>query len=238
MSCLKNQVAIITGGGSGIGFAIAEAVAAENMAIVICGRNENKLNDAATRLKEQGGEVLAVRANVAVGDQVDGLVRRAVDAFGRIDLLVNNAGIGQSGLVTDLSEAEWDQVQSINLKGTFLSTRAVFPVMKRQRSGYIINISSVAGKEGFGGASAYSASKFGMIGFTQSILEESIPYNIKATVICPGFVATPLVSGASVPPEEMIPPGDIGKLVVVLLHLSPVTVIQEVVVQRKGAIET
>jgi len=151
---------------------------------------------------------------------------------------VNNAGVGRLKSIADSTEADWDRIQAINLKGTFLCTKAVLPIMKRQRSGYIVNIASVAGKTGFGGAAAYSASKFGMVGLTESLLEEAIEHNIKATAICPGFVATPMVQGAPVPQEEMIPPEDIGKLVVGLLHLSPYTVIKEIVVERKGSIGT
>jgi len=109
--------------------------------------------------------------------------------------------------------------------------------MKRQRSGYVVNIASVAGKTGFGGVSAYSASKFGMIGLTESLLEEGVAHNIRATAICPGYVATPMVADVPVPAEEMIPPEDIGRLVVGLLKLAPVTVIKEIVVQRKGSVD-
>ena len=166
------------------------------------------------------------------------MVKQTLDSFGRIDLLVNSAGIGKLESIEKSTEAEWDEVQAINLKGAFLCTKAVLPIMKRQQSGYIVNIASLAGKIGFGGAAAYSASKFGMVGLTESLLEEAIGDHIRATVICPGYVDTPMVRGVSVSSQEMIPPEDIGKLVVGLLHLSPVTVIKEIVVQRMGAIGT
>jgi 3-oxoacyl-[acyl-carrier protein] reductase len=238
MSRLQDRVAVITGGSSGIGLAIASSLVAEGMSVAICARNAQKLRQAAKALEKNGGNVMAMPADVSMADQVDVLIRQVKNAFGRIDLLVNNAGIGRLKSIADSTEAEWDQVQAINLKGTFLCTKAVLPIMKRQRSGYIVNIASLAGKIGFGDAAAYSASKFGVVGLTESLLEEAIQHNIKATAICPGYVATPMVQGASVPLKEMIPPEDIGRLVVGLLHLSPYTIIKEIVVERKGAIGT
>jgi 3-hydroxybutyrate dehydrogenase len=238
MSHLRDQVAIVTGGGSGIGLAISGSLVAEGMRVIIAGRDPKKLDEAAARLASKETKVLTVPTDVSIAVRVEGLVAECMRTYGRIDLFVNNAGIGQWGTITECSEKEWDQVQAINLKGAFLCTKAVIPIMKRQRSGYIVNIASLAGKIGMSGTSVYSASKFGMVGLTQSVLEEVIKYNIRATVICPGYVATPMVAGASVPQDEMIPPQDLGKLVIALLHLSPYTVIKEIVMERKGAIGT
>jgi 3-oxoacyl-[acyl-carrier protein] reductase len=240
MSHLKGQAAVVTGGSSGIGLAIAHALLSEGMAVAIAGRDEDKLKRAAVRLARETdrGRVIGVSTDVSKMAPVERLVSETLRAFGRIDLLVNNAGIGRWALITECSEAEWDEVQAINLKGAFLCARAVWPIMKRQRSGYIVNMASLAGKTGFGGMSAYSASKFGMVGLTQSLLEEGIADNIRATVICPGYVATSMVKASGVPAEEMIPPEDIGRLVVGLLHLAPVTVIKEIVVERKGTVGT
>lgn len=236
MSHLKGQAAIVTGGSSGIGLAIARCLAESGMAVAIAAREEKRLQAAEQLLRRSGVPVLALPTDVSVAEQVDRLVGRTVQAFGRIDLLVNNAGVGMMKHIEDYTEAEWDTIQAVNLKGAFLCTRAVLPVMRRQRSGYVVNISSIAGKTGFGGSSAYSASKFGMVGFTESLLEEAIRDNIRATVICPGYVDTPMVRGAPVPSSEMIPPEDIGNLVVALLHLSTNTVIKEIVVYRRGSI--
>lgn len=238
MSHLKDRVAVITGGSSGIGLAIASSLVAEGMSVAICARNAQKLRQAAQTLEKNGAKVMALPTDVSVAGQVSAFIKQIRSAFGRIDLLVNNAGIGRLKTIAESTEAEWDRVQAINLKGTFLCTKAVLPIMKRQRSGYIVNIASLAGKIGFGGAAAYSASKFGIVGLTESLLEEGIGHNIRATAICPGYVATPMVQGASVPHKEMIPPEDIGKLVVGLLHLSPYTVIKEIVIERKGAVGT
>lgn len=239
MSHLQNQTALITGGSSGIGLAIASMLLEEGMAVAIAARDKQKLDQARQSLEKtekKGAKVIAIPADVSKAEQVAAFVEQAVDAFGRIDLLVNNAGIARFNPIEDLSEEDWDETQNINLKGAFLCTKAVLPVMKRQGSGYVVNISSVAGKSGFTGASAYCASKFGMIGLTESLLEEAIQHQIRATAICPGYVATPMVSAVPIPQGEMIPPEDIGKLVVGLLHLSPLTIIKEIVVNRKGSI--
>lgn len=241
---LNGQVAVITGGSSGIGLAIARAAAIEGMAVAISARESKRLKQAASELATvsttvsttPGTAVLAVPADVAKSDDVARLIEQTMARFGRIDLLVNNAGTFREGDIDELTEAEWDEVQAVNLKGVFLCTKAVLPIMKRQRSGYVVNIASVAGKTGFGGASAYCASKFGMVGLTESLLEEGVAHNIRATVICPGYVATPMVADVSVPASEMIPPEDIGQIVIGLLRLAPVTVIKEIVVQRTGSI--
>ena len=208
--------------------------------MAIAARDRNRLSQALKDLKDEvknKDQVIAIPTDVSNAKDVDEMVKQVIQTWGRIDLLVNDAGIGKWSNIEECKEEDWDRVLAVNLKGTFLCTKAVLPQMKRQRSGYIVNVSSIAGKVGMGGAPAYSASKFGVVGLTQSVLEEAIEYNIRATVICPGFVATPMVAGASVPTEEMIPPSDIGKLVIGLLNLSPVTVIKEIVVQRRGAID-
>ncbi len=233
---LADRVAIVTGGSSGIGFAIARALAQEGASVVICARNEERLSRAFKQIEKEGSPLMAIPADVSKPREVDRLVSMTVQRFGRIDILVNNAGIGSHGEIDKITEESWEKTFAVNVGGVFLCTRAVFPLMKRQKSGYIIDISSLAGKTGMGGASAYSASKFAVIGFTQALLEEGVPYNIRATAICPAYVATPMVSGATVPASEMIQPEDVGRTVLYLLSLSPHAIVREVVIERKGAI--
>jgi NAD(P)-dependent dehydrogenase (short-subunit alcohol dehydrogenase family) len=135
----------------------------------------------------------------------------------------------------DLKEKDWEEILNINLKGVLLCTQAVLPEMKRRRRGYVVNISSIAGKEGFAGGGAYCASKFGVMALTQTLLEEARPYNIRATAICPGYVDTPMVVAAPVPGSEMIRPEDIAKTVLYLLNLSDKAVVREVVMTRIGS---
>src|SRR5207249_1838533 len=164
--------------------------------------------------------VLAVTADVSKPGDVRRAVQQTLARFGRIDVLVNNAGISGRGRVEDLSERDWDRVLSVNLRGAFLCARAVLPSMKRQRRGYIVNISSLAGKIGMAGSAAYCASKFGLVGLSQSIGEEGAPWNIRATAICPAYVNTPMVRGAPVDPSRMIQPQDIAATVRYLLELT------------------
>lgn len=238
MSCLKGRVAIVTGGGSGIGLAIAKNLAGESVRLALVGRDAQKLERAAKEVSavaEESSFVIARPGDVSRVPDVTAVVDEVLAAWGRVDILVNNAGISVGGPIEKITEAEWDQVLDVNLKGAFLFTRAVLPIMKRQNRGYIINIGSVAGVTGSGGLAAYSASKFGMVGFTQALAEELDGYPIRTTAICPGYVATPMVAEVGVPPGEMIQPDEIGKTVNYLLHLRERVVIKQIVIERKGA---
>ena len=238
MSHLKDQVAIVTGGSSGIGLAIARAFVQEGMRVTIAARDKRRLEDAASQLKSglpTDDAVLAVQCDVSQSTQVQQMVRQTLDRFGRLDVLVNNAGIGRLAPLDEIKEKDWDEVLNVNLKSVFLCIQAVLPEMKRRRRGYIVNISSIAGKEGFAGGGAYCASKFGVMALTQTLLEEAKPFNIRATAICPGYVDTPMVSAAPVPGSEMIRPEDIARTVLYLLSLSEKAVVREVVMTRMGS---
>jgi 3-oxoacyl-[acyl-carrier protein] reductase len=238
MSRLKGHVAIITGGSSGIGFAIARAFLQEGMRVTISGRDQQRLDHAVSQLKSGPATdetVLAVRSDVSKSNQVQQMVSQTMDRFGRVDVLVNNAGIGRMGPLDELKEKDWDEILNINLKGVFLCIQAVLPEMKRRRRGYIVNISSIAGKEGFAGGGAYCASKFGVMALTQTLLEEAKLHNIRATAICPGYVDTPMVAAAPVPGSDMIRPEDIARTILYLLSLSEKAVVREIVMTRMGA---
>src|SRR2546422_8623179 len=201
----RDRVALVTGGSSGMGLAIAQALVNAGMRVVGVGGNRTRLRAAAGELLAgaQGGRDgrgATSRGLAGTGDVSEpGDGRRAVQQtlarFRRIDVLVNNAGISGRGRVEDLSERDWDRVLSVNLRGAFLCARAVLPSMKRQRRGYIVNISSLAGKIGMAGSAAYCASKFGLVGLSHSIGGERAPWNIRATAICPAYVNTPMVRG-------------------------------------------
>ena len=231
--------ALITGAGSGIGFAIAGALLGRGWNVAICGRNEAKIERASARLAgaspRGNGSIHAAAVEVSDPAAVKRWVAKARERFGPPDLLVNNAGVGAWGDIGSLPDEAWDQVMAVNLKGGFLCTREVLPFMRAKGGGYIVNISSLAGKKGMAGISAYSASKFGLIGFTQCLNAEEKGNNIRATAICPGYVATPMSAGARVPAADMIQPEDIAATVLYLLDLSPKVLIQEVVIERIGA---
>jgi 3-oxoacyl-[acyl-carrier protein] reductase len=226
---LSGRVALVTGGGSGIGLAIARAFRDQGMGVAVCGRDKGRLERAAAEL---GEGALAVPTDVADETQVEALFARVADYFGGLDVLVNNAGVGLWRPIDAVAPEEWDRVLDTNLRGAYLCARAAWPVLKGRGGGYIVNIGSVASKEGFGEGAVYSASKFGLLGLSESLREEGIPFGIKVTAICPGYVATPMVARSGVPPEEMIRPEDVAATCLYLLSLSRMVSVPEVVMRR------
>ena len=189
---LKDKVAIITGGGRGIGRAIAIAYAAEGARIVIAARSTEQLNEVAGKITEQGGEVLTVPTDLCIQTEVENLVQKTVDRFGGIDILVNNAGVNPRGLFLDSTDEEWEQGWQINVMGVVRCCRAALPIMKQQGSGNIINVGSGMGQVGHANLSVYCASKAALHGLTQAIAEEVWEDGIIANVLIPGPVRTEL----------------------------------------------
>ena len=186
---LADRVAIVTGGAAGIGAAIARAFSAEGARIVVADRDGDAAQRTAAALGANG---FAMPVDVTNEEQVRGVVADTLARFGRIDILVNNAGIMRKAYVKDMTEALWDAVVDVNLKATFLCSKAVLPAMIERRAGRIINIASIAGKVGEPTASAYSAAKFGVIGFTRSLALEVAQHDILVNAICPGPIPTAL----------------------------------------------
>ena len=189
---LRDKVTIITGGGRGIGKAIAIAYAAEGARVVIAARSSEQLDEVATEITAQGGEVLAVPTDLRIREEVETLVQKTVAHFGRIDVLVNNAGINPRGLFLDSTDEEWEQGWQINVMGVVYCCRAVLPIMQQQGSGNIINVGSGMGQVGRSNLSVYCASKAALHGLTQSIAEEVWEDGIIANVLIPGPVKTEL----------------------------------------------
>lgn len=237
---MREGTALVTGASQGIGFAVAGALLGRGWKVAICARRAEGVASAAAELARAhagaDARLYAAPADVSSEDDVKRWVAEATARLGPADLLVNNAGIGVFGEIGKLTAESWERALGVNLKSAFLCTREVLPAMRARGSGYVINISSLAGKKGMSGTAAYSASKFGMIGLSQSLLEEGKAHNIRVTTICPGYVATPLAEGASVSASEMIQPEDIAATVLYLLDLTPKVVIREIVVERIGAV--
>ena len=189
---LKDKVAIITGGGRGIGRAIAIAYAAEGARVVIAARSTEQLDEVAGEITEQGGEVLTVPTDLCIQTEVENLVQKTVDRFGRIDILVNNAGVNPRGLFLDSTDEEWEQGWQINVMGVVRCCRAALPIMKQQGTGNIINVGSGMGQVGHANLSVYCASKAALHGLTQAIAEEVWEDGIIANVLIPGPVKTEL----------------------------------------------
>ena len=192
---LKGKVAIVTGGGSGIGRAIGVGLAGEGASVVVADIDSNSADAVAAELEELGSYALAATVDVSKSDQVDALVEAAVERFGRLDILINNAGRAARGFVSEMPDEAWDSVISVNLRGTFLCSRAALQHMIPQRSGRIINTASGLGIRGSPGGAVYGASKAAIINFTKSLAQEVARYGITVNAIAPGVTDTPLWRG-------------------------------------------
>jgi 3-oxoacyl-[acyl-carrier protein] reductase len=193
---LINKTAVVTGSGRGIGRETAILLCEKGLNVVICSRTRTEIDSAIEEIKQMtktnaaADRVIGIRCDVSKSSEVEHLIDSTIDRFKSIDILVNNAGIVYVKKLIDSTEDEWDKTMDINLKSSFLCTRAALPFMMKDRSGVIINVSSGAGKTGFPDISAYCASKFRMIGLTESVAWEVANYNIRVMAICPGEVAT------------------------------------------------
>lgn len=212
---LPDKVAIVTGASRGIGRSIALALAAQGVKVVASARNAEALANLVDEIKGQGGDALAVAGDVAVEADANALVEEAVAAYGQLDILVNNAGITRDGLLLRMKNEDWDAVLDTNLKGAFLCIRAAAKVMSKQRSGRIINISSVVGEMGNAGQANYCASKAGLLGLTKSVARELARRNVTVNAITPGFIITDMTDNmtdkAREAMTEQIPLGRLGE---------------------------
>jgi NAD(P)-dependent dehydrogenase (short-subunit alcohol dehydrogenase family) len=224
MSALQNKVVLITGGSKGIGYGIAETLLAEGMRVAITARSQKSAEEAAIKLTKSGkGEILALAADVKDGKSQQKAVDQIVAKWGAVDVLIANAGVGHFGSIETLTEEDWKETIDTNLTGVFHSVKACLEPLKKSK-GYIITMASLAGTNFFAGGSAYNASKFGLVGFTQAIMMDVRSHGIKVTTIMPGSVATNFNNAT---PSEAdawkIQPEDIGQMVVDLLKMNPRT---------------
>lgn len=198
MGRVEGKVVVITGGNSGVGATAAQLLAKEGAKVVISARREAQLEAVAEKIRAAGGEALAVTADISKHVDADNLVRQAVNTFGKIDVLVNDAGVLEEGLkpIDKVTDEDLDRILSINTKGTIYCTRAAVNAMKDLGGGTIVNIASVAGVIGSGGA-AYVASKASIIGLTMHTALRFVGQGIRCNVICPGSIATPMLASAN-----------------------------------------
>ena len=189
---MKDRVALVTGGAQGLGEGIAKRYVAEGAAVVLADRNLDKAKAVAAEIKAGGGRALAVGVDVSKVDQIEAAVRDAMAAFGRIDVLVNSAGIFVTGSIAETTEKVWDDHMAINVKGSFFMTRAVAPIMQKQHYGRVILLSSIAGLGGFLNCPAYCASKGALVNLTKALACELGPSGITVNAIAPGPVETPI----------------------------------------------
>jgi 3-oxoacyl-[acyl-carrier protein] reductase len=229
---LAGKTALVTGASRGIGFAVARKLGRMGAKVGICARQANRLEEAATLLRTDEIETLALAADVTKAEDIAALVARTEKSLGSIEILVNNAGIGYFGPVQEADEKNWDTVLDTNLKSAFLLTKAVAPGMMGKRTGHIINIASLAGKNAFKGGAIYCASKWGLMGLTECMAEDLREFGIRVSAICPGSVATEFSSPASKKdPHKMLQPDDIAHAVEMLVTQAPQSFISEVVMR-------
>ncbi len=200
---LKDKIALITGGGRGIGKAVALHYAREGAKLAICGRTASEIEEAAGEIKASGAECLALVCDVSEEEPVAAMVEEVRKRFGGIDILINNAGVmTRPTPITELEVKKWDYTIAVNLRGPFLVTRAVLPIMSRRKSGSIINVSSSIGRGAYANFAAYAASKWGLEGFTQTVAAE-LGRDIRINSVEPGYVATKLTGYRGSKPESV-----------------------------------
>ena len=224
MQKLNNKTALITGGSKGIGYGIAEALMRQNMKVAVTSRSQKAADEAAAKLNHAGvGEAMGIEADVRNANSQQKAVDQMVQKWGTLDVLIANAGIGHFGSIESLTPAQWQETIDTNLTGAFFSIKASLPALKKSK-GYIITIASLAGTNFFAGGTAYNASKFGLVGFTQALMLDVRNDGMKVTTIMPGSVAT-YFNHAEPKPEDAwkIQPEDIGQMVVDLLKMHPRT---------------
>jgi NAD(P)-dependent dehydrogenase (short-subunit alcohol dehydrogenase family) len=239
---MAQRAAIVTGGSSGIGFAIARMLLDEGYGVTVAARRPEKLAEAVRQLAQSGGEVESVAVNMAADDAAAQVVAAHRERFGRLDVLVNNAGVGVGALVGDIETKRLDMQLGVNLRAVILFYREAVELLRaagaEHRNALVVNTSSISGKSGEPWLSVYSATKAAVVGFTESMNKELGNDGIKSTALCPAFVDTPMTDfiKQSVPAESMIQADDVAEAVRMLLRLSPGCVIPEVIFQAPGSV--
>src|SRR5580692_1436387 len=229
---LAGQVAVITGAGRGIGAAIATKLALMGATVVLGGRTRGPLDSTADAIVNAGGQVEPVVCDVMHLSSVEALAAHVDKTLGRLDILVNNAGIGGfGGPLHQLPPESWDQVLNTNLRGVYFCIRAFAPLMIRARTGHIINISSLAGKNALPNGAASAASKWGLNGLSYSVAEELRTYNIRLSVICPGSTNTDFSPHPGKDPAKMLQPEDVAHAVAMLATQAPQSFVSEILLR-------
>lgn len=229
---LEHRIAVVTGAGRGIGAAIAKCLASLGAETVLCGRTREPLESTAKQISRDGGTAEAFQCDVIDLHAVEELAKHVNAKYGRVDILVSNAGIGGfGGPLHEMPPHSWDEVLNTNLRGVYFCIRAFAPSMIRSRGGHIINISSLAGKNALPNGAAYAASKWGLNGLSYSVAEELRAHNIRVSVICPGSVDTELSPHAGKDPRKMLKAEDVAHVVEMLVTQNQESFVSEVLLR-------
>jgi NADP-dependent 3-hydroxy acid dehydrogenase YdfG len=235
---LDGQTAIVTGAGRGIGRGVALALAAEGAAVVLAARTRRELADVAAAVRERGGRALAVPTDVTSPEAVDALVEQTVAELGRVDVLVTAAGVASFGPLAGTKPGDWEPMLAVNLRGAMLCCRAVLPPMLRQRRGTIINVASIAARRPIAGTAVYSATKAGLVAFSQVLAEELRADGVRVGVVVLGAVDTPLWDSIPGGPDRarMLKPEDVARAVVLMAALPPHAALEDLTLLPAGGI--
>jgi 3-oxoacyl-[acyl-carrier protein] reductase len=229
---LEGQVAVVTGGGRGIGAAISSRLAGLGATVVLCGRTEGPLQVTARAIRQAGGRCDATQCDVSRLDSVEGLARHVGSTFGRLDVLVNNAGVGGVRVpLHQVAPESWDEVMNTNLRGVYYTIRSLAPLMLRSGGGHIINISSIAGKNALPNGACYAASKWGLNGLSYSVAEELRGQNIRVSVICPGSTLSEWGHHGGKDLKKLLLPDDVAHAVAMIVTQSPQSFASEIVLR-------
>jgi 3-oxoacyl-[acyl-carrier protein] reductase len=228
---LEGKVALITGGSRGIGLAIARRLGSMGAKLSLCAREAKRLEKAADELRAEVAGVFAAAVDVRDGDAIAAFVQSTEKTLGPIEILVNNAGIGYFGPTHEAAEENWDSVLDTNLKSVFLMSKAVAPGMIQRKSGHIINIASLAGKNAFANGGIYCASKWGLMGLTECMAEDLRAYGIRVSAICPGSVVTDFSPLRKKDPSKMLQADDIALAVEMIVRQAPQSFISEILIR-------
>lgn len=223
MESIKGKIALVTGAGKGIGRSIALALAAEGVHVGLLARTESDLQEVAKEVNAQGVKASVATADITDIHAVNSAVEKISSELGQIDILINNAGTAAFGGFLELEPEQWEHIIKVNLMGVYYTTRAVLPQMIGRKAGDIVNIASTAGQRGAPVTSAYSASKFGLIGLSESLMQEVRKHNIRVTTLTPSTVATDLAKELKLTdgnPDKVMQPEDFAELVVMQLKLN------------------
>ena len=237
MAELQGQVALVTGSSRGIGRGIAEGLAQAGAHVVLTARDGDALEEVRRGIASRGGKASWVAADLAQEEEVDALFARVVAEQGRLDVLVNNAGLGLFGPLADFPTGDFDRLIAVNLKAVFLCCRQAVRLMAPRRQGYIINISSVVGFKGYPNQAAYTATKHGVMGITKSLAVEAQPHGIRVSAVLPGGVDTSLAAAGrpDLDRSVLLQPQDIAQAVLYLLSLSERAAVDEIYIRRRSS---